>query len=131
MKLFLTVLLILSTAAIFSQSAVFSVNYRIAKFPKTKEGRVLHYTYFVTNKGKAPLKIFDALVECSCTSVVLPEKDILPGEKAKIEVYFDTTGKYFFQDRLIILKTNTRRKREKLRLRVFVIPNENQGDSQN
>ena len=91
----------------------------------------MHYTYFVTNKGKAPLKIFDALVECSCTSVVLPEKDILPGEKAKIEVYFDTTGKYFFQDRLIILKTNTRRKREKLRLRVFVIPNENQGDSQN
>lgn len=114
-----------STAAAFSQSAVFSVNYRIAKFPKTKEGRLLHYTYLVTNKGKAPLRIYDAKVECSCTQVELPEDEIMPGEKAKIEVYFDTNGKYFFQDRLIILNTNTRRKREKLRLRVFVIPKDN------
>ena len=100
------------------------MNYRVAKFPKTKEGKILHYTYIVTNKGKAPLRIYDAQVECSCTSVEVPKDEIKPGEKAKIEVYFDTNEKYFFQDRLIILNTNTRKKREKLRLRVFVIPNE-------
>jgi hypothetical protein len=114
----------LITAAAFGQSAVFSVNYRIAKFPKTQEGRILHYTYIVTNKGKVPLTIFEAQTECSCTEVILPKKPIAPGEKDRIEVFFDTNGKYFFQDRLIILKTNTRRKKEKLRLRVFVVPKE-------
>lgn len=122
MRLLSLIFFVSITAAVFSQSAVFSVNYRIAKFPKTKEGQILHYTYLVTNKGKIPLKIYDTKVECSCTNVILPEKDILPGEKAKIEVYFDTKGKYFYQDRLILLSTNTKRKREKLRLRVFVIP---------
>jgi hypothetical protein len=37
---------------------------------------------------------------------------------------FDTNGKYYQQDRKIILHTNTKRKLEYLRFKVFVVPNE-------
>lgn len=108
----------------FSQSAVFSVPYRTAKFPKTDEGRILHYSFIVTNKGKAPLVIYSSETECSCTEVILPKKPIEPGNTEKIEVFFNTNGKYFYQDRLITLKTNSRKKIERLHLKVFVVPKE-------
>ena len=47
---------------------------------------------------------------------------IKPGEFATIDVVFDTNGKYFFQNRLIYIQTNTRKKREVLRFKVFVEP---------
>ncbi len=106
----------------YSQSAVFSVPYRTAKFPKTPEGKLLHFTYQVTNKGKAPLIIYSAETECSCTDVQLPNEPIEPNGTAKIDVYFNTDGKYFYQDRLITLKTNTRKRTERLRFKVFVEP---------
>ncbi|MEY3083939.1 MAG: hypothetical protein RL037_119 [Bacteroidota bacterium] len=123
MKISLSITFLLLTAVVFSQSAVFSVPYRTAKFPKTNEGVVLHYTYLVTNKGKSPLIIYASDTECSCTDVQLPSNPILPGETKKIEVYFNTREKFFYQKRLITLTTNTRRKIERLWLNVFVIPN--------
>jgi len=112
------------TATVYAQMAVFSVPYRTAKFPKTTEGKIIHYTYLVTNKGKAPLIIYSSETECSCTEVELPTSPIEPGKTSKIEVYFNTSGKYFYQDRLITLRTNTRKKIERLHLKVFVIPKE-------
>lgn len=106
----------------YAQSAVFSVPYRTAKFPKTSEGKIIHSTYLVTNKGKSPLIIYSSETECSCTEVELPASPIEPGNTGKIEVYFNTSGKYFYQDRLITLTTNSRKRVERLRLKVFVIP---------
>jgi hypothetical protein len=52
----------------------------------------------------------------------LPEGQIAPGQQGRIEVSFDTNGKYYFQDRIISLETNTKRKHEKLRMKVYVEP---------
>jgi hypothetical protein len=107
----------------FGQTAEFFVQSPVHKFPKTLEGVQLKYTYEVTNNGDIPLIISSYEVSCSCTKVTLPGP-IQPGDIGYITVEFDTNGKYYQQDRKIILQTNSRKKTEYLRFKVFVIPNE-------
>ena len=82
----------------------------------------MNYRFTIKNNGDAPLTIYGFEAECTCTDVHLPNLPIQPNETAFIEVSFDTRGKYFYQDRVIYFATNTKRKREKLRFKVFVIP---------
>lgn len=96
---------------------------RSHKFPKVKEGVQLKHTFVVTNKGTIPLIIYSYDVSCSCTKVTLPAP-IAPGETGDILVEFDTNGKYYLQDRKIILQTNSRKKTESLHFKVYVIPSE-------
>lgn len=123
MRLFYAIIIIaLNSALGFGQVAEFSIDKAVFKFPKTYEGKLLEHDYIITNKGDAPLIISDYKVSCSCTKAVLPEKPILPGESFSLHVTFDTNGKYYFQDRIIYLQTNTKTKTEKLRFKVNVIP---------
>lgn len=118
---FLTILLLI-TAPVFLQRAVFYAPTKVVRFPKTMEGEKLNYRFTIKNTGDAPLTISGFEAECTCTDVQLPAMPIQPNETALIEVSFDTRGKYFYQDRVIYFATNTKRKREKLRFKVFVIP---------
>jgi hypothetical protein len=113
---------LLISALGFGQVAVFNVKYPIVKFPKTKEGAKLNFIYEFTNDGKVPLEFYSFETECTCTEVELPKNPILPGDAGRINVNFDTNGKYYYQDRTIYLLTNTKKKREKLRFKVFVEP---------
>jgi len=123
MRLFYAIIIIaLNSALVFGQEAEFSINKAVYKFPKTAEGILLKHTYLVTNTGDAPLIILDYKVSCSCTKVILPTKPILPGETFDLVVTFDTNGKYNFQDRIIYLKTNTKKQSHKVRFKVNVIP---------
>ena len=126
MKKFIFLLIILSSALGFSQEAEFSLLDKVYKFPKTNEGIVLNHNFEFENSGDAPLIIDDYKVSCSCTKATLPNKPILPGEKGVIKVSFDTKGKYYLQDRIIYLTTNTSKKTEKIRFKVYVIPIEEQ-----
>lgn len=110
------------TAPVLTQRAVFYAANKTIRFPKTTEGEKLKYRYVVKNTGKAPLEFYGFEAECTCTDVTLPKESIKPGDQAFINVVFDTNGKYYFQDRIIYLSTNTRKKREKLRFKVFVTP---------
>jgi hypothetical protein len=117
------ILLILNSAFGFGQTAEFFVKTPLHKFPKTTEGVQLKHTFEVTNNGEVPLIVSKYEVACSCTKVTLPGP-IAPGDVGKIVVEFDTNGKYYLQDRKVILHTNTKRKLEYLRFKVYVIPNE-------
>jgi hypothetical protein len=114
--------IVFKTALVLGQVAVFSAKYKTVKFPKTQEGEQLKFSYEIKNKGKAPLELYSWDAECTCTDVALPSEAILPGEFATIDVVFDTNGKYFFQNRIIYIQTNTRKRREMLRFKVFVEP---------
>lgn len=122
MKGFFLTSFLLLTALGFCQEAVFSPKYPTAKFPKVIEGRIVNYVYEFTNTGDAPLEFYSYDVECTCTKVELPTEPTQPGQKGRISVSFDTNGKYYFQDRIIYLQTNTNTKKEKLRLKVYVEP---------
>lgn len=113
--------LILNSAFCISQKAEFSVDKGVFTFPKTKEGPVISHDYVITNTGDVPLIISDYKVSCSCTKATLPEP-IPPGKSAVMHVTFETKGKYYEQDRSIILSTNTKKGTEKVRFKVFIIP---------
>lgn len=121
MRTLLVIVLTLNSAFCMSQKAEFFVETPTHKFPKTKEGVQLKHEFIVQNKGAAPLIISDFEVACSCTKVTLPGL-IPPSGSGIVVVEFDTNGKYYQQDRTVLLKTNTKRGTEKVRFKVFVIP---------
>lgn len=114
----------MNSALGFTQEAEFSLEKSVHKFPKTKEGEVLEHTFIFTNTGSAPLIINEYSVACKCTKVVFSDEPILPGKKGTVKVIFDTEGKYYQQDRVVILNVNTKKKTMKLRFKVYVIPRE-------
>ncbi|MCF8417037.1 MAG: DUF1573 domain-containing protein [Crocinitomicaceae bacterium] len=120
--LFAIIILALNSALGFGQVAEFSLKQSVHKFPSTNEGKVLEHEFVFTNTGTIPL-IFDGYsVACTCTKLILPETPIQPGKQGVIKLTFDTEGKSFYQDRIIYLKTNTKKKTEKLRIKVYVEP---------
>lgn len=118
--LFLLSLFFLFGQSAIAQEAKISIAKPVHKFPKTKEGKLLEHTFQITNTGTAPLIISDYKVACDCTKAFLPKKPIVPGETVGIKVTFDTKEKYYFQDRIIYLTTNTKSKEAKLRIKVNV-----------
>jgi hypothetical protein len=122
MRSVLILILTLNSAFLFAQEAEFFVKPTTYKFPDAKEGDQLEYSFKVTNTGKKPLIISAYHVECSCTKVFLPKEPVMPGSTASIRMTFDTEGKPYYQDRIITLDTNSKRKKEKLRFKVFVAP---------
>lgn len=114
----------MNTALGFSQEAVFSLKEPTYKFPKTNEGVVLEHTYIFTNTGTVPLIINEYSVACTCTKVEFSKEPVAPGKTGMIKIIFDTGGKYYLQDREILLSVNTKKKIQKLRFKVFVIPKE-------
>ena len=118
--LFFIITLVSFNSCFLAQEAKFSVDKAVYKFPKSKEGILLEHKFKVTNTGTVPLIISDYKVACECTKLILPTKPIRPGETVFIKVTFATTGKSYFQDRIIYLSTNTKNKEEKLRIKVNV-----------
>lgn len=105
-----------------SQAPRFEADNEVHKFADTREGELLSHVFTITNTGDAPLIISDYKVACPCTKAELPSNPILPGKSYQMKITFDTKGKYEWQDRAILLQTNTKKKEEKLRIKVYVIP---------
>ncbi len=122
MRSVLLIILILNSALGFTQEAEFFVKGSTYKFPDAKEGEQLEHVFTVTNTGKKPLLISAYTVECSCTKAYFPKDPIPPGGSSQLKITFDTEGKSYFQDRIVYFTTNTKRKKEKLRFKVFVSP---------
>ncbi|MCR9173164.1 MAG: DUF1573 domain-containing protein [bacterium] len=113
--------ILINSALVFGQEAEFSLEEKVHKFPKTKQGVLLEHKFKITNTGEAPLIISDYKVSCKCTKAILPKAPILPGETYQLKVTFDTKGKYDFQDRTVYLKTNTKKGTHSVRFKVRVI----------
>ena len=103
-----------------TSQAEFSVLKKTINHGKVKEGIVLSFDYEITNTGAEPLIFKDYKVACSCTKATLPEKPVMPGEKVKVNVTFDTKDKIGFQDRIIEVNSNAKNGLMKLRFKVTV-----------
>lgn len=121
MKLFALLLNLFVLSSAFAQTAKISVDKSVYKFPTTKQGIIVQHEFIVTNTGSRPLIISDYSVACTCTKVMLPTEPILPGKTYALKVIFDTKGKYYFQDRTIILATNTKKGKYSIRIKVKVV----------
>ena len=124
MKSVLTFFLILSSALGFGQEAEFSFHDKTWKFPKTNEGQPVSHYYTFTNTGDAPLIITSYVVECHCTELKFPDYPIAPGATDSVLMTFDTKGKYYNQERSIIISSNAKRKETIIWFKGYVIPKE-------
>lgn len=61
-------------------------------FGKLTPGSVASYTFTITNKGDGLLIIRKTKASCGCTIPLLDKTELKPGEKAKLEVQFNTLG---------------------------------------
>ena len=102
------------------QFAELSFEKKVIKFPDTPEGVLLEEYVKFTNTGQAPLILETYKVSCPCTKLVLPKNPIAPGATDSLLLTFDTKGKSYYQDREVLIFANTKKKTEKLKVRVFV-----------
>ncbi|WP_213190549.1 DUF1573 domain-containing protein [Cloacibacterium caeni] len=61
-------------------------------FGKIKKGDVVEHVYEVTNTGKNPLIISAVKPGCGCTAPDYTKEPIMPGQKGKITLKFDSTN---------------------------------------
>jgi len=72
-----------------------------------------------TNTGKSPLIITQVKASCGCTVPKKPEQPIMPGEKGKIEVSYDTKRPGGFSKAITIF-SNAKNPRKMLKIKGFV-----------
>jgi hypothetical protein len=119
----LTIIIFLLTTALCNcQEAVFDVKYPVVKFPKTEEGIKQNFKFEFTNSGDIPLEIYSFDAGCTCLNVSIPKSKIEPGGFGEIVVTFDTNNQLYHQDRIILVNTNSSKRREKLRIKIYVEP---------
>ncbi|HCX99338.1 MAG TPA: hypothetical protein DG754_04280 [Bacteroidales bacterium] len=69
-------------------------------------GEVVSYTFSFSNRGNAALVIKDLIPDCGCTDVQLSKKVITPGEKATVEVIFNSRGWHGSQYKSVSIVSN-------------------------
>ena len=72
-----------------------------------------------TNTGKSPLIITQVKASCGCTIPKKPEGPIMPGEKGKIEVSYDTKKPGGFSKAITIF-SNARTPRKMIKIKGYV-----------
>jgi len=75
-------------------------------FGKVAEGEKVGYIFKFENKGTADLIIQAAITTCGCTIPKYDRNPIHPGEKGRIEVVFDTSGRNGIQTKTVTVRSN-------------------------
>ena len=123
MKLhFLFNLLLIATYCIGQETTVPKLKFqeRTIKHKKVKAGENLHINYVFQNIGNAPLVIHNIKVNCSCTQPTWPTKPILPFSTDTIKVTVNTKSMISWQDRILLVYSNTFNSPDKIRFKVMV-----------
>jgi hypothetical protein len=87
------------TTSVYFPSTVFD-------FGTIKQGDKVNYTFEFENEGKIPLIITDVKPSCGCTTPDWTKTPIAPGEKGKIDVEFNSSGKSGMQVKNITVYAN-------------------------
>ncbi len=77
-------------------------------FGTIKQGESVDYEFQFTNAGKDPLIISEAHGSCGCTVPLWPKEPLKKGEKGKIKVTFNSTGKMGMQDKTVTITSNSK-----------------------
>lgn len=75
-------------------------------FGLIEQGEVVNRSFNFRNTGSAPLQIIGADVTCGCTYPAYPFDPIEPGKTGKIDVTFNSKGKFGEQKPVVTLRTN-------------------------
>lgn len=89
-------------------------------FGPVKRGSILRYGYVVKNIGTEPLVLQKANLACSCTTVEMDLKPILPGQSSTLTLVFNTGSVYGRQDRIAEVLSNAPGPPARLRYKALV-----------
>jgi hypothetical protein len=95
----------------------------IKEFGRSTEGEILTHVFVFTNQGQAVLEIIGLQPSCGCTSALLSDKRIPPGQSGQIKVHLNTRG---LVGRLIkeigVVTNDPKQPRIRLKLRTLIQP---------
>lgn len=69
-------------------------------------GEVVSYLFSVINSGNVALVVKDLIPDCGCTDITISKKVLLPGEKAKLDLVFNSRGWYGTQYKSVKIVSN-------------------------
>ena len=81
-------------------------NKTIHDFGNLTEGEILTCNFYIENIGDSNLIINSIETSCGCTLVKWDKKPLLPGNKTKLEVEFNSSGRYGKQYKVISIFAN-------------------------
>ncbi len=104
------------------RSQVSEITFEVSEleFDTVESGDLIKHSFSFTNTGSKPLYILDTRVSCGCTVAAYPEGPISPGQGDEVSVEFDTKNKSGFQEKSIIVLTNSYPNENRLSLRGYV-----------
>lgn len=89
-------------------------------FGDLQDGEVVSYSFWFKNQGDATLKITGSETDCGCIQLTVPEKDIMPGDSAYIDVMYNSAGDVGQVLKTVTLFTNADKKEIKLYIQANV-----------
>ena len=93
----------------------------IFDFGKLIQGEKATYGFEFTNTGDSELVISQVNSSCGCTVPKFPRKPIAPGEKGKIKVTFDSSGRSGIQNKTVTVVSNCQPNHAILRIKAMVL----------
>jgi hypothetical protein len=84
-------------------------------------GSVAHDFVF-TNEGDVALIVIEVNTNCGCTVADFPQAPIAPGKQGVITITFDPKGHPGEFAKEIVVKTNAKKKKSRLRIKGMVVP---------
>lgn len=97
----------------------FKFEKEIIDYGKIAQGTEGKRVFEFTNIGKEPLIIKQVMSTCGCAVSKTPTQPIMPGEKGKIEVSYDTKRIGSFS-KMFTVMSNAKAKRKALKIKGFV-----------
>jgi hypothetical protein len=90
-------------------------------FGRIIEGETVSYSFKFTNTGKSDLLIAEVSTSCGCTVPSYPKTPIRPGESETIKVAFNSNGKRGYQNKNIVVVSNTQPNTTIIRIKAQVV----------
>lgn len=83
----------------------------------SKKDKVLIVEFPFTVKGEVPIVIHNVKANCGCTKVEWSKKPVMPDERSKIVIHFQTKGEKGYFDKRFIVESTSVKNVELLRFR--------------
>jgi hypothetical protein len=115
----LTTVLLVFFVSLAMNSQEFKFDLEIIDYGKINKGADGERIFVFTNIGDAPIIIQNVQSSCGCTIPEKPENPIMPGEKGKIKVSYDTKRVGGFSKQITIL-SNAKIARKTLKIKGYV-----------
>lgn len=123
MKKYILFLFLISTTSIClaqNTKPEFKFEKELINYGKVAQNSNGKRVFEFTNIGKSPLIIKEIKTSCDCAIPKKPERPIMPGEKAQIEVSYDTSKLGGFSKQITIF-SNAKNQIKQIRIKGFVV----------